>query len=280
MTMIKAQKVEYVKKLQKEIASYKTAAIMPIDGVPDRLLQKVRNELKPDSHMIIARRSLLSRAVGEEKLKHLGKSMERNFALVLSNKEPFELYKVVHSSRLRLGAKPNQIAPEDIRIEAGDTNVAPGQTVTELKSAGVDVQIQKGKVVISKGKVLVEKGKKISGAVANALKILDIKPFEISPRLSAALSESLLYSDAALGVDEDFVRDELLRDFSQAYAVSLEAGIVTQYNANVFVVRAYRSAIALGLEAKVPEDEIVKMLVANAAVQAGELASKTGVDTK
>ncbi|MCL5239438.1 MAG: 50S ribosomal protein L10 [Candidatus Marsarchaeota archaeon] len=280
MAMVKSQKVEYVKKLQKEIASYKTAAIMPIDGVPDRLLQKVRNELKPDARMIIARKTLLSKAVGKEKLELLGKSMDKNFALVLSNKEPFELYKTIHSSKLRLGAKPNQIAPEDIRIEPGDTNIAPGQTVTELKSAGVDVQIQKGKVIISKGKVLVEKGKKITGAVANALKILDIKPFEIAPRLSVALFDNLSYSDAALGIDEEFVRGELLKDFAQAYAISLEAGIVTQYNANVFIMRAYRSAIALGLEAKVPEDEIVKMLMANAAAQAGELAGKTGVDTE
>ncbi len=280
MPMIKAQKVEYVKKLQKDIASFKTAAVMPIDGVPDRLLQKVRNELKPDSRMIIARRTLLKRALGKEKLEHLDKSLDKNFALVLSNKEPFELYKIIHSNKLRLGAKPNQTAPDDIRIEPGETSVAPGQTVTELKSAGIDVKIEKGKVVISKGKVLVEKGKKISGAVANALKILDIKPFEIAPKLSVALEGSLLFNDAALMIDQDFATSEIARNFAEAYTLSIEAGIVTQYNAKEFVMRAYRGAIAVGVEGKVPEAEIVKMLAANAAAQAGELAKKAGVDTK
>lgn len=278
MTMVKAEKVEYVKKLQKDIASHKTVAIMSIDGLPDRLLQKVRSELKPDARLIIARKTLLSRALGKENLDKLGGSMGHNFALVLSNKEPFELNQTIHSNKLRLGAKPNQVAPDDIRIEAGDTNIAPGQTVTELKSAGVDVQIQKGKVVISKGKVLVEKGKKISGAVANALKILEIKPFEVAPKLSIALSGSLLYSDEALGVDRDFVTNEIQKIFAQANALSLEAGIVTQYNAGTLIARAYRSAVALGLERKIPEDEIVKMLMSNAAVQAGELAKKAGVD--
>ncbi|MDE1855279.1 MAG: 50S ribosomal protein L10 [Candidatus Micrarchaeota archaeon] len=278
MTMLKAQKVEYVKKLQKDIASYKTAAVMPIDGVPDRLLQKVRNDLKPDSHMIIARKTLLEMALGKEKLAHLGRSMDKNFALVLSNKEPFELYKTIHSNKLRLGAKPNQTAIDDITIEPGETSVAPGQTVTELKNAGIDVQIQKGKVVISKKKVLVEKGKRISGAVANALKILDIRPFEVAPRLSVALEGNMLFNDIALSIDEDFVASELVRNFAEAFTLSLEAGIVTQYNANVFIVRAYKGAIAVGLEAKVPEDEIVKMLAASAAAQAGELAKKAGVN--
>ncbi len=280
MTMVKAQKVEYVKKLQKEIASYKTTAVMPIDGVPDRLLQKVRNNLKPDARMVIARKTLLSKALGKDKLAHLEKSMGNNFALVFSNKDPSELYARIHSNKLRLGAKPNQMAPDDITIEPGETSVAPGQTVTELKSAGIDVKIEKGKVVISKRKVLVEKGKKISGAVANALKILDIKPFEIAPRLSVALEGNLLYNDIALSVDQEFVRSEIMRNFAEANALSLDRGIVTQYNADIFIMRAYRGAIAVGLESKAPEDEIVKLLAAKAAAQAGELANKAGVDTK
>jgi large subunit ribosomal protein L10 len=280
MAMLKAQKVEYVKKLQKEIASYKTMAIMPLDSMPDRLLQKVRNDLKPDAHVVIARKTLLERALDKEKLARLGKSMDGNFALVLSNREPFELYKTIHSNKLKLGAKPNQVALDDITVEPGETSVAPGQTVTELKSAGIDVQIQKGKVVISKKKVLVEKGKKISGAVANALKILDIKPFEIAPGLSVALEGNLLFNEVALRVDQDFVTSEIARNFAEAYTLSIEAGIVTKYNVNEFIMRAYRGAMAVGLESGAPESEIVKMLAASAAAQAGELAKKAGVDTK
>ena len=53
MRMLKAQKIEYVNSLKKEIAAYKTVAIMPIDTVPDRLLQKIRNKLKPDARIIL-----------------------------------------------------------------------------------------------------------------------------------------------------------------------------------------------------------------------------------
>ncbi len=280
MTMLKAQKVEYVKKLQKEISGYKTTAVMPIDGVPDRLLQKVRNQLKPDSKVIIARKTLLTRALGKEKLAHLEKNLSKNFAVVVSNKEPSELYRIINGNRLKLGAKPNQVAPKDIEIEPGETSVAPGQTVTELKSAGIDVQIQKGKVVIAKKKVIVESGKKISAAVANALKILEIKPFEIAPKLNVALSGGLLFNEMALGIDNEFVTKEILKDFSEAYALSLEMGMVTRYNANVLIMRAYRGAMALGIDAKIPEREIVKMLVANAAIGAVSLAGKADVDAK
>lgn len=54
--MLKAQKVEYVKKLQAEIKKYNVVGVMPISAIPDRLLQKVRNVLKPDAKIVIARK--------------------------------------------------------------------------------------------------------------------------------------------------------------------------------------------------------------------------------
>jgi len=278
--MLKSQKIEYVKALKKEIATYKTVAIMPTETVPDRLLQKVRNQLTQDSKVIIARKTLIVKALGSGDLEQLCKHMGSNFALILTNKEPFELYKIINANKLKLGAKPNQISPVDIVIESGDTSVAPGQTVTELKSAGIDVQIQKGKVVISKRKVLVEKGKKISGAVANALKILDIRPFEVAPGLRAAFAAGLLYNEAALRIDESVVTTELIKAFNAANAICMELGMVTEYNIKTLVSRAYLAAIAVGIEAKVSDPEITKMLPADVPAQPSEPAADAGVDTK
>ena len=88
----------------------------------------------------------------------------------------------------RLAAKPGQVSPEDVSVTAGETGIQPGQTVTDLKSAGIDVQIQKGKVVIAKDKVLVKKGEVISAKIAKALHILDILPFKAVIEPSSLLS--------------------------------------------------------------------------------------------
>ena len=134
--------------------------------------------------------------------------------------------------------------------------------------------------MISKGKVLVAKGAKISGAVANALKILDIKPFAVSPKLKLAISSGLLFNEAALGMDEESVIREAAKSFRAAYAISLEIGLVTKYNADALVARGYRNAIAVGMDAKVPEPEITKMLLEKAAGQATEVSSKTGAEAQ
>jgi large subunit ribosomal protein L10 len=280
MSMLKTQKMELVKRLEKELKSHKTIAILPTEGLPDRLLQKVRNQLKGRADLVIARKTLLARALKESGFGKLESHINGNVALILSNEDPMEIYKVVRSNRLQLAAKPNQISPEDISIEAGDTSIAPGQTVTDLKAGGIDVKIDKGKVVISKGKVLVAKGAKISGAVANALKILDIKPFAVSPKLKLAISGGLLFNEAALGMDEEFVVREAANSFRAAYAISLEIGLVTKYNADALMARGYRNAIAVGMEAKIPEPEITKMLLAKAAAQASEVSSESGAESQ
>ncbi|MEM3241241.1 MAG: hypothetical protein QXV13_02195, partial [Candidatus Micrarchaeaceae archaeon] len=164
----------------------------------------------------------------------------------------------------------------DIVIKAGETSVAPGQSVTELKAAGIDVQIQKNKVVIAKDKVAVEAGKRVSSVIANALKILGIKPFLVSATISAAYSENVLFSRQALSIDEAFATNEIAKSFAEANSLSIGIGFVTQYNAGYFISKAHAEALALGIAAKVPEPEITKLLLAGAAAQANEINSAIG----
>ncbi len=263
--MLKAQKVEFVENLKKEIKSYKTIGILPIQEVPDRLTQKAKNMLKPDTKIIVARKSLIMRALeSNPQLKKLEDHIDSNFALIMSNRSPEELNEIISSNRIKLSAKPNQVSPEDISIESGETTIAPGQAVTDLKTAGIDVQIQKGKVVISKSKVLVAKGTKISVPVSKALKMLDIMPFEAGTQLRAIISEGILYHGLALKVNAEFLTNEISKSFAQACAIASNAGIITEYNVKESISKAYISALGLGLEAKVYEPEIAEKLLAQA----------------
>ncbi len=269
--MIKAQKAKFVEEMAKKAKSYKTAGIMPIDALPDRLVQKTRNGLKPDTMFITGRKTLLMRITEKAGLKILQPYITGSVALVLSNKEPMELYETVSRNVLKLQAKPGQVAPSDIRIESGETSIAPGQAVTELKTAGIDVQIQKGKVIISKSKVLVPKGQKISLPITKALKTLDIAPFEAKAQFAVMLEGGITFTEEVFKINATFVKDELARDFMSAYLLTLNMGYVTRYNITEFIGRAFRSALGLGVEAKIPEGEAAEKLAGIAALQAKAL---------
>lgn len=273
--MQKKEKIEFVKKLKKELKAYKTCAVLETGATPDRLVQKVRNELKPDSKFVVARKTLLVRALGDDpELKKLVEHINGNVALILTNKDPNELNNIVKSNRIRLAAKPHQVSPEDININAGETTIAPGQAVTDLKAAGIDVKIDKGKVVISKSKVLVAKGAKVTVPISKALKMLDIMPFEASTRLRVALNGSLLFTEQALSIDRAFVERTVASDFLHAHLLSTAIGFVTPYNAPELIRKAYLSAMGLGIERGIYEPEVVEKLLAKAvreAMQANKL---------
>jgi large subunit ribosomal protein L10 len=267
--MLKSEKVEYVKKMQEEVKKYSTVGIMSLESVPDSLVQKARNGLKPEVKFIVARKSLAHRIMdADPRLARLKDYATGNFAILLSNKEPSELNALIVSNKMKLIAKPNQIAPSEISIEAGETSIAPGQAVTDMKTAGIDVKIDKGKVVISKSKVLVKKGDKISTAISKALKMLDIMPFEAGTKLKAVVNGNLLFNEAALGIDVNFVTQQIASSFAQADALSTSIGLVTQYNADAFIRKAYLSALGLGLGAQIYEPGITDKLIARAVREA------------
>jgi len=271
--ILRKEKEALVKKISKELQDHKTVAIMQISGVPDRLLQQTRNKLRENgAEVIITRKTLLERALGKN-FEKLAQYLNGNVALVVSDKEPFELNKLVSSNVLQLQAKPGQTSPIDIMVKAGETDITPGQAVTELKAAGLDVQIQRNKVIIAKDKVVVEAGKKITTNIANALKLLGIKPFRVSTSLSVAYYDNILFTSRALSIDTAYVTNELLKCFAEADALSTSLGIVTSYNVSSFIRQAYARAITLGKYAKVPEPEILSMLLEEASAEANKLNS-------
>ena len=268
--MLKAEKVAFVEREKEEMKGYRVVGIMPIDALPDRLFQKIRNDLKPDTKIVVARRSLLERMLGENTKKLLD-GRKGNVAILISKKDPLELYESITSNRIKLIAKPGQISPQDIVIEQGETSIPPGQGVTDLKTAGIDVQIQKGKVVISKTKVLVAKGAKISVAVSKALKLLDIMPFEAQGRVSALLADGIVFTEKALGITPAVVLAEIAKSFGEANALTVEIGYPTKYNIEGMISKAFASALHLGVERKIYEKETVEKLLGIASLEASSV---------
>ncbi|MCL5429887.1 MAG: 50S ribosomal protein L10, partial [Candidatus Marsarchaeota archaeon] len=214
------QKEEFVKESIKEVAKHNVVAVLPLNNVPDRLVQASRNKMRQKTKFIVAKKSLITRILeGNEKTKPLTKHLAGMTAIVLSDDDPFTLYSDFKSNSIRLAAKPNQVAPEDINVAGGETTIQPGQAVTELKQAGIDVQIQKGKVVIAKDKVLVKKGAVISAAVAKALKTLDIIPFTASIEPTVIVAGNLQFTKDILSITQEQVLNELGLGFASALTV-------------------------------------------------------------
>ena len=181
--------------------------------------------------------------------KHLVKELSATSAIILSNEDPFELYGKFRANSLRLAAKPGQIAQEDVSVVAGETGIQPGQTVTDLKTAGIDVQIQKGKVVIAKDKVLVAKGEPVTLGREGASHARHT-PIQRSNRAICAPERQHIYGRAVLGINAETRPATLAYASGIALALSLEVKIINAYTIKTLIGRAYSNRLHLGIEGK------------------------------
>ncbi|MDE1856804.1 MAG: 50S ribosomal protein L10 [Candidatus Micrarchaeota archaeon] len=273
----KDQKTKFVQDGSKELKKYSLVGIIHTNGIPDRLLQSSRNRLKGKVHLIMGRKTMLKRILeSDARTKELANDLQGTSAIVMSNEDPFDLFGMFKAGAIKLAAKPNQIAPDDIVVQAAETTLQPGQAVTELKQAGIDVQIQKGKVVIAKDKVIVKKGDVITTPVAKALHTLNVMPFVAYIAPAVELAGSMRFTKELLDIDVNAMVGQLAHGFQSAIAICMETGTITPYTVEPLIAKAVRSAIAVGTEAKVYEPGIVERLIAEAANAASALNGMAG----
>ena len=248
-------KKQIVKEVSDELKAAKVVAVIDLHTLPNALLHQIRKELKSDAKVLIFKTSLLKRALKIAKLDSLLPVMTGEKALLVTSLDPFKLYKKMNSNPLKVYAKAGQIAPYDLIVPAGETQLPPGPILTELKTAGIDARIQGGKVAVGKDSVVARKGDVIKDAVAKALQKLDIRPFEVKVRVPLAYEGGLVYADELLDVDEKKMMSNMVSGFFNARAVAIEIGYVTKETLELMIQRAYREAKHISKEKNILMEE-------------------------
>ncbi|NYZ79462.1 50S ribosomal protein L10 [Candidatus Micrarchaeota archaeon] len=271
------QKKEFVSSLAERIKKFKVIAVADIRNYPDKHLQALRKKLRGKADMIVAKNSLIQRALEKAgKGTELASAMTGPTALILTDMNPFQLYRLVKQGKGKAAAKPGQIAPYDIIIPAGETSLPPGPVLSELKQGGVNAQIKGGKVFIATDSVVAKAGQKITDAASKALQKLGIEPFEIMLNIHAAWEDRLVYKKDVLDVDEEKFLADLRKGASEALNLSMSASYPTKENIKLMLQKAYLNSKSLAVNAEIYEKDVIDVILAKANMQAGALKTKIG----
>lgn len=273
----KERKKEIVSRLAEKIKKAKVIAIADIHNLPDKHLQAIKKKLRGKAEFLVVKNSLIKRAFEEaNKAKELASQMTGPTSIILTDMEPFQFYKSVKKSKGKAAAKPGQIAPYDIVVPAGETTLPPGPILSELKQAGIQAQIQGGKVVIVKDSTVAKVGEKITDAAAKTLQKLGIEPFEIGMNI-VAVWENLLYPKSVLDVDEEKLMEQLKMANSYAFNLSFNIAYPTKENIKLLIQKAFLDSKNLAINANIYEKDVIDLLLSKARAQANALKGKVGV---
>ncbi|MBC7119742.1 MAG: 50S ribosomal protein L10, partial [Methanobacteriaceae archaeon] len=217
----------------------------------------------------------LDRAAEEKKnIKKLKSIMEGQPALIVSDMNPFKLFKILEKSKTPSPAKPGAITPQDVIIPKGDTGFAPGPILGELQQLGIPARIEKGKIVITEDHTILKAGDEISPKVAEILNRLDIQPLEVGIDLKAAYENETVYTSDILTIDENKTIADIKRAVSQAFNLSINALIYTKETIPYILQNAASKAFNLAYNAEILTPETAKPLLSKAYAQMLSLAAK------
>lgn len=243
----KQQKQDAVQKIKEDLKKYKTIAIASNASLPAKQYNQIKKKTSKETKIDFARHTLLIRAIeeGHPEVKNLVKYLGNGSVLLFSNLDAFKLFKLFKQNKIKGAAKPGQIAPADIVIPAGETNLPPGPVLTDLKNAKIKAKIQGPKVVITDDALVAKKGEAISPQVSSILSKLGVQPMEIGLEIQAVYDNGTLYEGSVLDIDEEGIKSNLALAHMQALNLCVFAGIMNEQSIVPIIQKATREANAL-----------------------------------
>lgn len=264
------RKKAQVSEIQKEIKSYPNLVLIDLRNLPDRLLQSMRKRLREGNNgkVKVAKSTVLRRAIeGSGKPQSVSGALDVPAALLLTGLSPYDLNQIIKGNKLQVAAKPGQLSPADIMVPAGETDLPAGPALSELKAAGVNVQIKAGKIAVNKDSTVVRKGEEITPQKAKALQTLGIKPFEVGMNIILAYDGEYVYSPELLGISAASLAPEFTSSLLDAMNLSVNAKYPSPQNIDVLLVDAYTQGRSAGINGGLYSSESIEQLLALAARQ-------------
>lgn len=273
------EKKQDVQELVALMNEYPIIGAVNMANLPAAQLQRIRKQLREKSVVIkMTKRRLIKIAFEQSNksgLKDLSKHLEGMPALIFAKENPFGLFKIIQKNKSRAPAKPGQIAPNDIVVEAGPTPFAPGPVIGEFGKVGIKAGIDAGKVVIKETKTVVHKGESVNPILASLLMRLGIEPMEIGLDLVAVYENGTIFTKDVLGVDEVKVLQDVKLSWQEAINLSVYAGYPTKDSVNIMLQKASRESRAISLSQAIMTIETRGDILAIAESQGKSLKTKS-----
>jgi large subunit ribosomal protein L10 len=237
-THVSDAKKEKVRELAEGLKK-KTVMAVSIKGLPSAQFQDIKKKLRGRARIEVVKKSLVNFALeasGVNELKDLVPYVDDSTAILFSDEDAFVISGILSGEKSPTKAKAGQVAPFDIEVKAGPTELVPGPDISALSAVGLAPKVESGKIAVMQDKVIAKEGAVISDAVASIMAKLDIIPFEVGIEAVAAFMDGKVYVD--IKIDKEKMTGALENDFGRAFAFAVELGIVNSETLDFVLAKA------------------------------------------
>lgn len=241
-------KKQVVVNLSSLMKNNRTIMIASSKGLPGKQFNEIKKKLRGMAELRVAKKSAVTKAIETvEKggIQNLKQSLEADYVLLFSDTEPFELSGVLMDYQSSRRAKAGDIAPHDIEVEPGPTDLVAGPAISELGAVGLKVKVTDGKLEIIKGAIVVKSGEVIKANVASVLSKLNISPMKVGfiPIVAYDSKEDKVFSN--LVIDKAGTLEQLRECVSKALGFAINIEFPDPKTVGYFIAKAGREEKAI-----------------------------------
>lgn len=278
---VSEKKKEAVINVKKQIGEYSVVGILDMHKLPGKQLFEIRNKLRGEAKIHMVKKKLIKlalEAASQKNVKELIDKLQGEPALLFSNTDPFKLARIIDKSKSPASAKPGDIAPKDIIVKEGPTQLAAGPVIGELQRVKIPATVAGEKITIKKDTVVVKAGEEIKKNVADIITKLGIEPMEIGLTLVAVWNDGTIYDKDVLFISQEKYLQDILTAYSNAYNLTMELGYPTKYNLPMMIAKAHSQAKSLALETGTITKDTIGSLLTKGKAHASEIGKKADIE--
>ncbi|MCG2886814.1 MAG: 50S ribosomal protein L10 [Vulcanisaeta sp.] len=271
------KKVRIVNELKELFSKYSTVFVIDIHGTPNRVIQEYRFWLRRrDARVIKAKNTLVLIAL-KQIFGNVDEKIEKIFTgenlLIFTNENPYELAKWIWENGVRREALPGDIAPFDLVVPAGNTNMSPGPIMSKFGKLKIPIKVQDGKIWVVRDTVVVKRGEKVSEDAAEILKKLNIKPIFETLKIKAAIIKGrYVIPSEELKLDARLYRSMIEDAVRYALNLAVNVAYPTPEVLRISIAKAHIEALNLAVNARYIIPETIRYLISKAVTEANALA--------
>jgi len=234
-------KKKLVNEISEKLKKSKTILIASTKGLPASQFQSIKRGLRGQAEIVVAKKTIIERAIldsGKGDLQALKESLQENFAVMFSEIEAFELAALLADKQSPTKAKAGDILLDDINVEQGPTELAPGPAISELGSVGLKVAVEGGKLSVKMAHRIAKKGDKVTENLASVMGKLKIFPMSVGfiPLAVYDSHDGKIYKD--IKIDKKTTLHDLREGIGRALGFAVKLGYVARETVSYFIAKA------------------------------------------
>ena len=276
---IPSEKKQAVQEAVELINQYQIIAAADLTKVSSSMLQDMRKQLRGNHLFRVVKNTLMRigmEQAGKEGTQEFIDSVSGPNVFLFTNGNPFKVAMELDANKVKVFAKADDVAMDDIMLPAGNTGLSPGPLIGKFGVLSVRTRIEAGNIWVVQDTLVRKKGEEIGEDLADLLTRMGIRASEMGLSIKAVWENGEVIPGESLILDLDEYRSKLEQAIGGAFKVAIEAAYATPETAPTILAKAAQEAIAVAVEAEWPTEKTIELLIAKASAEAKSLASQVG----